>query len=267
MNYLLRSLILCLVSSSLLMVSCKEPEEKTVSTDKEEYQLEEQKEVGNNFVTYVNQLGIYNILDKSEHAEIYDYVGQLWASTVNNQSVITRLDFDWEVFIIHDDDIRTAFSVPGGKLFIYTGLLKAISNESELFGIMAHELYYIDRGATLSAMISEYGTLIVGDIWLGSDTNGARDLAETIYQLQIPSYEVIEADRFAINLICPYRYDPKGLKSFLELAHNASYEIDWLLTRPGEEDRTVKIEDMAVDCGSEEFKFVERYEEYKAMLP
>jgi predicted Zn-dependent protease len=250
-----------------LFTNCTEPKEVTVSVDKEGYSLEEQKQVGDNFVANVQSTGSYDILDRSENLEFYSYVEQLWASAINNQMIESRLAFDWELFIVQNDEVKTLFSVPGGKIFIFTGFLKSINNESELFGIMAHELYYIDKGVVLEAMINNYGTLTVGDLWLNSNTSGVKSLVESIFLLRMPGFEVIEADKFAVDLVCPYRYDPKGLMSFLEMVYSSNAEMDWLITRPGTEERIAKFDTMGDDCGTEQFTFTERYAEYKGLLP
>lgn len=48
-------------------------------------------------------------------------------------------DFDWE-FIVLDTNIQNAFCLPGGKVAVYSGLMKVMKNEAELAGIVAHEV-------------------------------------------------------------------------------------------------------------------------------
>src|SRR5437667_4846038 len=50
--------------------------------------------------------------------------------------------FDFTFTVIHVDEIN-AFALPGGPMFIYTGLLKAVDNEAQLAGVMGHEMSHV----------------------------------------------------------------------------------------------------------------------------
>lgn len=49
---------------------------------------------------------------------------------------------DWE-FAVIDDPKQNATAVPGGKIVVYTGLFRAVSDEDELAGVLAHEVAHI----------------------------------------------------------------------------------------------------------------------------
>ena len=185
----------------------------------------------------------------------------------NTDVVQNRSLFDWDVTIIHEDSIRTAFITPGGHLFIYTGLLKFIRSESELVSIIAHEINYAETTYLIERLTSEFGKDIIGDLLLGNDIAETRDVAYNLRDLVFAINEVSNADRYTIQLICPFQYNALGLKSFLENAERSDLEIQWLFTRPGMNNRLSKIEEMAADCGEEEESFSERYENFKNLLP
>lgn len=72
--------------------------------------------------------------------EYVNLVGQSVAKASSN-----RPQVDYKFGIIDTDEIN-AFATPGGYVFITTGLLKILSNENELAGVLAHEIGHIEHG-------------------------------------------------------------------------------------------------------------------------
>lgn len=54
----------------------------------------------------------------------------------------SRPDISW-TFAIIENDTPNAFSAPGGYVFLTTGLLKTITNEAQLAGVVAHEIAHV----------------------------------------------------------------------------------------------------------------------------
>ena len=91
---------------------------------------------------YENELGVtayaeykakYRRSDNAEYNQALRRCGKA-VSRVAEQD-----DFDWE-FIVLDTNIQNAFCLPGGKVAVYSGLMKVMKNEAELAGIVAHEV-------------------------------------------------------------------------------------------------------------------------------
>ena len=49
-------------------------------------------------------------------------------------------NFKWEYILIDNDKIKNAWCMPGGKIAIYTGILKVTKNEDGLAAVMGHEI-------------------------------------------------------------------------------------------------------------------------------
>ncbi|MDR0661635.1 MAG: M48 family metalloprotease [Prevotellaceae bacterium] len=82
----------------------------------------------------------YPLLDETKYADAYKHIRRI-AVTILDCGVVENRDvFDWSVMIIDADDVQNAFACPGGKLYVYTGLIKYIDNEAQLAGVMAHEI-------------------------------------------------------------------------------------------------------------------------------
>jgi len=51
-----------------------------------------------------------------------------------------RSDYKWEFTVIQDDKTVNAFALPGGKVAVYTGILKVTQNEAGLAAVIGHEV-------------------------------------------------------------------------------------------------------------------------------
>jgi Zn-dependent protease with chaperone function len=47
---------------------------------------------------------------------------------------------DWEVHVINHSQ-RNAFVLPGGKIFVFSGILPIVANEDGMAAVLGHEVY------------------------------------------------------------------------------------------------------------------------------
>ena len=50
------------------------------------------------------------------------------------------INFQWEYILIHNDKIKNAWCMPGGKIAVYTGILEITKNKHGLAAVMGHEI-------------------------------------------------------------------------------------------------------------------------------
>ena len=50
------------------------------------------------------------------------------------------INFDWEYILIENDKVKNAWCMPGGKIAVYTGMLKITKNDNGLAAVMGHEI-------------------------------------------------------------------------------------------------------------------------------
>ena len=53
-------------------------------------------------------------------------------------------DFDWQ-FTVLETNVQNAFCLPGGKVAVYSGIMKLMRNEAELAFVVAHEVGHAGR--------------------------------------------------------------------------------------------------------------------------
>ena len=87
-------------------------------------------------------------------------------------------NFSWDYILVDNDKIVNAWCMPGGKIAVYTGLLKITKNTDALSIVMGHEIAHavarhsVERAS--QAMTVNVGTA-VADIFLGGAINRTRN--------------------------------------------------------------------------------------------
>ena len=130
-------------------------------------------------------------------------------------------------FLIKDHAIN-AFALPGGFIGINAGLILATKSESELAGVMAHEVAHVtqrhfarryEQGSSNIPVIAA----IIAAIVLGSQDNqvGQAALASVAAgaaqkQINFTRTNEKEADRIGIQLLIDAEFNPHGMASFFD---------------------------------------------------
>ena len=88
------------------------------------------------------------------------------------------INFEWDYILVDNDKVVNAWCMPGGKIAVYTGLLKITKNLDALSIVMGHEIAHAVARHSLErmshAMTINLGTT-VADIFLGGAINRTRN--------------------------------------------------------------------------------------------
>jgi len=126
-------------------------------------------------------------------------------------------------FRVIDGDEVNAFALPGGFVFVYTGLLKVASEEDEFAGALAHEIAHVAaRHMTCQASKAQVAR-VAGSIpgmvlggWGGVAARQAANAAIPMTFLSFSRHDESEADYLGVQYMYAAGYDPTGAVSIFE---------------------------------------------------
>ena len=190
---------------------------------------------------------IRSSLDVINDPELYTYIQSLGTRLVT-AGIDADLNF---TFLIIVSPAINAFATPGGVIAVNTGLIQATENESELAGVMAHEIAHVKQrhlarayaNATQVSVATALGVLAgIAATAFGSPEVGSAALHSAIAagaqsQLTFTRTNEQEADRIGMELLANATYDPDGMPRFFERLHkrtqlNAGPVLEFLSTHP-----------------------------------
>jgi predicted Zn-dependent protease len=147
---------------------------------------------------YVNALGMW-IAQRSERSDLP------WSFAVNNSPVVN------------------AVATPGGNVIVTTGMLRVLRSESELAGVLGHEVAHAVRKHHLNAIRKSAMAGLVGQAAQAAAGSRNQELVSSLigptkelYSKGLDRSDEFEADRMGVVLAARAGYDPWGLPAALQ---------------------------------------------------
>ena len=181
------------------------------------------------------------------------------------QAIISRsaakdTSYQFEFHLLADDQTINAFALPGGQLFITTGLLNQMETEGQLAAVLAHEVTHVvarhsaeqiaktqlTQGLTGAAVLAAYDPN-------DPRTQGTTQVAMLIGQLvdlKFGRNDELEADRLGVRFMCEAGYDPRAVirvMEILEASSQGQQPPEFFSTHPNPENRITQIQ-AAIDA-------------------
>ncbi len=216
-------------------------------------------------------LGVYTLYKNDALTRYLNLLSRQMSQYAN------RPEISYTVGILDTASVN-AFAAPGGYIFITKGAIDAMENESELAGVIAHEMMHINhrhivkeldiKGSEKSA-VAGLGRIVGGATdalkmaFFQAVDRAVKILLERGYQKK----DEIEADTSATMLIASMNYDPKALiKYFNRIKGSGGNELDSIKKlHPPFDERIRWIEDAIRQNGITEVNFIDgraRFDEY-----
>ncbi|MEM9022751.1 MAG: M48 family metalloprotease, partial [Bacteroidota bacterium] len=145
--------------------------------------------------------GQYPVLSETQYPEAYGHLRRIRDEILNSGEVTHRDDFAWEVRIIQDDSTLNAFAAPGGFIYVYTGLIKFLDNESEFAGVIGHEIAHADRRHSVNQLSKAFGVQLLLDVTLGQ--GAVSDVLGGLVNLSFSRSDESDADEHSVIYLCP----------------------------------------------------------------
>ncbi len=195
--------------------------------------------------------------DYYDDAEVTDYVARV-GNRLAARGPDTRQEF--EFFMVRDPQIN-AFALPGGYIDVHTGLIMAAQSESEMAGVLAHEISHVTQRHIARMINTQQSTQWISMAAMALAILAARtssqvaEAAATVgpalamqQQLNFSRAYEREADRVGLQLLEKAGFDPQGMALFFERLQRATrvYEgggaPSYLRTHPLTHERIADIQ-------------------------
>ncbi len=135
-------------------------------------------------------------------------------------AVAERKDVTYQFKVIDAPDTVNAFALPGGYMYVYTGLMKICDNEAELAGVMAHEIAHVSSYHHGEALTRAYGIQLVSSLLLGQNSGQLAQIAGDFISQSGMSYfsrqNEYEADAKGMDYLFRAGYQPEAMSAFME---------------------------------------------------
>ena len=123
----------------------------------------------------------------------------------------------WDFFIVQDSSLN-AFNLPGGLVYVNSGLIAEAESLDQLAGVLAHEIGHGAARHGTQLMTRSYGYGLLANLVLGKNPGqGKQILAQLVGTGIITNYSreaERDADRLGVNYTYRAGYDPRGMLEF-----------------------------------------------------
>ncbi|MDX9972096.1 MAG: M48 family metallopeptidase [FCB group bacterium] len=147
---------------------------------------------------------------------IQAYVQQIGARLAANAP---RQDVPYRFTVIDDPKSVNAFALPGGHMYVFTGLMRMCANEAELAGVMAHEIAHVADHHHGEMLAREMQAQAVAGMVLGKNPGQVGRIVAGLlgqgYQANFSRVNENEADQLGMDLLYKAGYQPSAMLTFM----------------------------------------------------
>jgi predicted Zn-dependent protease len=167
--------------------------------------------------------------------------------------------YPFRFYLLKDSQLN-AFSVPGGHIFLTTGIIEIMDSEAELAGLLGHEIAHVtnhhisrrmelEKKINLATMAIALASVFAGDPRIASAAITGSLAAGISMSLKYSREDEDEADNFGFKYMAREGFDPKGMVDLLDKIRRwGSYGSEtipaYLQTHPITGDRMSQIDQL-----------------------
>lgn len=167
-----------------------------------------------------------------------------------------QFNFNWEFNLIQNDELN-AWCMPGGKVAVYTGILRVTQTDGGLATVMGHEIAHALEEHSV-AQVSNQLALQLGAQVLGAASqmsnnksiavfNSLYGIGGQIGMLKFSRNDELAADKAGLIIMAMAGYDPNEAIKFWErmaASKSGASTPEWLSTHPSDARRIAQLQAM-----------------------
>jgi len=166
-------------------------------------------------------------------------------------AVSDRKDLDYKFRILNRNDVN-AFAVPGGWIYVTSGMMNFLRSDSELAAVLGHEMGHqtcrhsvraLERALAIGSFLNRSKARVI------KDNKTAWQIVNIFSSLRFSRKDEFEADRVGLNFMTLAGYDARRMVGFFERmgeAHggDAPRIVTYFQTHPSTSERVARIKDL-----------------------
>ncbi len=122
-------------------------------------------------------------------------------------------------FAVIEDKTPNAFAVPGGYIYVHTGLLKVLDTQSQLAGVLAHEIGHIVARHGVRLLHEDLGAQDLNRLVLGASSESTKTAVDSSLALVQGGYDrnmEAEADSYGTMYMARAGFNPEGMPQAMD---------------------------------------------------
>ncbi|WP_133407056.1 M48 family metallopeptidase [Parashewanella tropica] len=238
----LRIFLSFILLSSLVLVGCS-----TSPTGRKQLKLYSSNQIAQQGVLAFDHI---KGKQKVSHNPRYKRYVQCVADSITKYVPKNVFNGKWEV-VVFDSKQVNAFALPGGKIGVYTGLLKVAKNQDQLAAVVGHEVGHViaehgNERVSNNALVG-IGLQVADAALKANDVKQSKTImsalgvgSQVAVTLPFSRIQETEADEIGLNLMAKAGFEPKQsveLWKNMQKASGGSRNLEILSTHPAPESR------------------------------
>ncbi len=186
---------------------------------------------------------------------------------IKNLEVLSLWDYK---FYVVENPLVNAFTLPGGNIVVFSGLIKFSESPEEVAAVLAHEMGHAEKRHVVKKLATEIGIQVVLAALAGENATILHDISRNIVSGSFSRESEREADKFAIDLLKRSSIHPRHLSEFFDRLTEKYGDVpDYLKiisTHPGNDERSEAIKATIIPSNFNELSFDLDWEKIKSSL-
>lgn len=213
---------------------------------------------------YAESTSQHKVITGTPEAAMVQRIGQRIAAASGR-------NYEWEFKLLEAPDVVNAFCLPGGKVAVYSGLLKVTQNEDALAAVMGHEVAHATSGHGNERMSQGMGAELVMGVVEAALSNWSKASPETRGQIMSAigagaQFGVLlpfsrehesEADEIGLRFLIRSGYDPNEAPKLWERMAQlggGERQPEFMSTHPDPLNRAQRLRELIPKLVAEEAK-------------
>lgn len=149
-------------------------------------------------------------------------------------------------FRVIDNDEINAFTIPGGNIYVFSGLIRNAETPEEVAAVLSHEIGHAEQRHVVKKLVKEFSLAAIVTVLAGGDPGLIIQIMQQVIGSKFDRSQEEEADLYGLKLLEKSRIDPEHLADFFrrlndkDLSYNEN--LEFLMTHPHNDARIDKVE-------------------------